>query len=75
MAEARHGSKKTMWIILAVVVIIVLAIIAFFALGGDADVDSEGDFEVPETDIDIEPPDVEGDVNVEEGGDAEAEVE
>lgn len=76
MATVREGSKRGLWIVLAILAVIVIVVVAFFALGGDADVDSEGgDIDLPETDVDVEPPDIEGDVDAEEGGDAEAEVE
>ena len=74
MAEHREGSKKGLWIVLAILAVIAIAVIAFFALGGDADVDTEGDLQVPETDVDIEPPDVDADIDTEEGGDAEADA-
>ena len=64
--------------LLAALVALAIAVIAFFALGGDADVDTEGgdvDVEVPDVDADINPPDVDADVDTSDGGDADAEAE
>ena len=58
--------------LLILLVIVALAIGAFFALGGSADVDTEGDFEVPEVDVDVNTPDV--DVDKEEAPPASAEA-
>lgn len=68
------GSNWWKWL-LGLLLLLALLALLFFALGGDADVDSEGgdiDVEAPEVDADIDAPDV--DVDVDEG-DAEAEVE
>jgi hypothetical protein len=51
----RGGIGKVLLVLLVVAVAVV---IGFFALGGDADVDSEGDLDVPDIDVDINPPDV-----------------
>ncbi len=67
--ERRGGAGK--WI-LALLVIAALAIGGFFLLGGDADVDTEGDLEVPEVDLDVNAPDV--DVDSEEAPPASAEA-
>lgn len=67
--ERRGGAGK--WI-LALLVIAALAIGAFFLFGGDADVDTEGDLEIPEVDVDVNAPDV--DVNSEEAPPASAEA-
>lgn len=64
--------------LLAVLVVLAVAVIAFFALGGDADVDTEGgdvDVEAPDVDADINAPDVDADVDTSDGGDADAEAE
>ena len=62
--------------IAAAVLLIALAVGAFFALGGDVDVDSEGgdvDVELPDTAVDVDAPDVDADVDVSvDEGDAEA---
>lgn len=70
-AEERRGSP--IWKILLVLLILAAAaVIAFFAFGGDADIDTEGDLEVPEVDVDVNAPDV--DVNSEEAPPADAEA-
>jgi hypothetical protein len=70
-AEDRRGSP--VWkILLVLLVLAAAAAIAFFALGGDADVDTEGDLEVPEVDVDVNAPEV--DVNSEEAPPADAEA-
>lgn len=53
--ERRGGAGR--WL-LVLLVVAVLAVGAFFMLGGDADVDTKGDLEVPEVDVDINAPDV-----------------
>ena len=74
------------WLLVALAVA-ALAVIAFFALGGDVSTDTEGRFDVdvqtPQVDVDVEPPQVDveapdidvdpGDVDVEQG-DAEADA-
>jgi hypothetical protein len=48
-------------ILIAVLVAGAIAVLLFFALGGDADVDTEGgdiDVEAPETDVDVDAPDI-----------------
>lgn len=47
----RKKSKAGLWIVLAVLVLAAIAVIAFFALGGDADVDGEVDVEAPNIDV------------------------
>ena len=51
----RGGAGR--WI-LGLLVVIALGIGAFFLLGGEADVDTEGDVEIPEVDVDVNAPDV-----------------
>lgn len=53
--QGRGGAGR--WF-LALLVIAVLAVAAFFAFGGDADVDTKGDLEVPEVDVDVNTPEV-----------------
>ena len=76
--EARRSSgKKWPWILLALLALIAIAIVAFFALGGDADVDTEGgdvDVEAPDVDADINAPEIDADVDTSDGGDADAEA-
>ncbi len=67
--ERRGGAGR--WI-LALLVVIALAIGGFFLLGGEADVDTEGDLEIPEVDVDVNAPDV--DVDSEEAPPASAEA-
>lgn len=55
--DGHRGSRAMRWI-LALLVIAALAIGAFFLLGGTADVDTKGDLEVPEVDVDVNAPDV-----------------
>lgn len=57
--EERRGGPMRWLLILLVVA--ALAIGAFFLFGGDADVDTEGDFEVPEVDVDVNTPEVDVD--------------
>jgi anti-sigma regulatory factor (Ser/Thr protein kinase) len=45
-------------ILLLLLAIGAVAVAAFFLFGGSADVDSEGDLEVPEVDVDVNAPDV-----------------
>ena len=59
-------------IILILLVIAALAIAAFFVLGGSADVDTKGDLEIPEVDVDVNAPDV--DVNSEPAPPASADA-
>lgn len=54
--ERRRGGAGR-WF-LALLVIAALSVAAFFAFGGSADIDTEGDLEVPEVDIDLNAPDV-----------------
>lgn len=54
--EERRGGAGRWFLVLLVVAI--LAVGAFFLLGGEADVDTEGDLEVPEVDVDVNTPDV-----------------
>ncbi|MGQ0431421.1 MAG: hypothetical protein ACT452_03315 [Microthrixaceae bacterium] len=54
----RGGAGRTLMVLLAVVA---LAVVAFFAFGGSADVDTEGDLEVPEVDVDVNVPNVDVD--------------
>ena len=53
-------------------IVAALAIGAFFLLGGEADVDTDGDLEVPEVDVDVNAPDV--DVDSEDAPPASAEA-
>lgn len=72
--ERPAKGKRGLSILLAILALIVIVVAAFFILGGDADVDTEGgnvDVEAPDVDADINAPDV--DVN--DGGDADAEAE
>lgn len=56
--ERRGGAGR---VLLVLLVIAALAIGAWFLLGGSADVDTEGDLEVPEVDVDVNNPDVDVD--------------
>ena len=67
--ERRGGAGR--WL-LVLLVVAVLAVGAFFMLGGDADVDTKGDLEVPEVDVDINAPDV--DVDTQDSPPASAEA-
>ena len=65
-----HGdrkSRKGLWILLAILAVIAAVAIAFFALGGDADVDGEVDVEAPNVDVQ-EGDDANVDAESEEGG-------
>ncbi|MET0729472.1 MAG: ATP-binding protein [Acidimicrobiales bacterium] len=70
--DRRRGGGVMRWI-LVLLVIAALAIGAFFLFGGEADVDTEGDLEVPEVDVDVNAPDV--DVDSEEAPPAEADAD
>lgn len=70
VVEQRRGGAGR-WI-LGLLVVAALVIGGFFLLGGDADVDTEGDLEVPEVDVDINAPDV--DVDSEDAPPASAEA-
>jgi hypothetical protein len=69
--------RSPVGIIVAVILaVLIIGAILFFVLGGEVDVDTEGDLEIPETDIDIDPPEIE---NTDDGievtpGDAEADA-
>lgn len=78
------GGGAAKWVI-GLIAAAVVAIVLFFAFGGDADVDTEpGDVDLPAADVDVDAPDIDaeapdvdvdpGSVDVEEG-DAEAEAE
>lgn len=60
-------------ILLFLLVVGALVVGGFFLLGGSADVDTEGDIEVPEVDLDVNAPDV--DVNSEDAPPASADAE
>lgn len=68
-APRRGGAGRTLMVL---IVIAALAVGAFFAFGGSADVDTKGDLEVPEVDVDVNVPDV--DVNSEEAPPASADA-
>lgn len=68
--EPRRGGAMR-WV-LAILVILAIVVIGFFALGGDIDFDSEGELEVPEMDVDVNPPDI--DVDSEEAPPADADA-
>lgn len=53
--ERRSGAGRALLVLLAVIAV---AALVFFLMGGSADVDSEGDLEVPEVDVDVNAPDV-----------------
>ena len=67
--ERRSGVGRALLILLAIAAV---AVLAFFLLGGSADVDSEGDVEVPEVDVDVNAPDV--DVSTSEAPPASADA-
>lgn len=67
--ERRSGAARVLIILLAIAAIVVAG---FFLLGGSADVDSEGDLEVPEVDVDVNAPDV--DATTEEAPPASADA-
>ncbi|CAN5595353.1 hypothetical protein BH18ACT1_BH18ACT1_00210 [soil metagenome] len=78
LGDRRTGRGKWRWVLLAVLALITVAVVAFFALGGDADVDTEGgdvDVEVPDVDADVNAPDIDADVDTSDGGDADAEAD
>ena len=54
--ERRRGGGGR--VLLVLVLIAALAVAAFFILGGSADVDTKGNLEVPEVDVDVNAPDV-----------------
>lgn len=61
--EYSSGGGMPGWLValLAVLALLAIAVVLFFALGGDADVDTEPgnvDVEAPDVDADVEPPDV-----------------
>lgn len=65
--------RSPVWKVLLVLLILAAgAVIAFFALGGTADVDTEGDLEIPEIDVDVNAPDV--DIDSEEAPPADADA-
>lgn len=68
-APRRGGVGRALVVLL---VIAALAVGAFFAFGGSADVDTEGDLEIPEVDLDVNAPDV--DVDSEEAPPASADA-
>jgi len=68
--EQRRGGPMRWLLIL--LLLVALAIAGFFALGGDADIDTKGDLEVPQVDVDVKTPDV--DVNTNEAPPASAEA-
>lgn len=68
--EERRGGPIRWLLVLLMIAALVLG--GFWLLGGEADVDTEGDFEVPEVDVDINTPDV--DVDSEEAPPASAEA-
>jgi hypothetical protein len=68
--ERRRGGAGTALLVL--VVIAALAVGAFFAFSGSADVDTEGDLEVPEVDVDVNAPDVDVTTNGAPPGSADA---
>lgn len=69
--DDRRGGGAMRWI-LALLVIAALAIGAFFLFGGSADVDTEGDLQVPKVDVDVNAPNV--DVDSEEAPPASADA-
>ena len=69
--ERRRSPWK--WVLLALLIIAAAVVIGFFALGGTADVDTEGDLEVPGVDVDVNSPDVT--VETDEAPPAEADAE
>lgn len=69
--DRRGGGAGKVLLVLAVLA--ALAVGAFFALGGSADVDTEGDVEVPEVDVDVNAPEV--DVDAEDAPPASAEAD
>jgi hypothetical protein len=80
--EPGRGRSRGPWgWLIALLALIAIGIALFFLLGGDVDLESEGQFdvEVPEVDADVAPPDVDlegGDLPEVEGGELpEVEVE
>ncbi|MGH1504118.1 MAG: hypothetical protein ACRBI6_11220 [Acidimicrobiales bacterium] len=81
-----EGSGGAMKWVLAAVAAVVLAVILFFALGGDADIDAEPgsvDVDAPSLDVDVDGPDIDAeapDIDVDPGsvdiedGNAEADA-
>lgn len=69
--------KRSPWgWLLAIVAAVAVAVVLFFALGGDADVDVDGgdiDVQTPDVDTDIDAPNVDADVDINEG-DADADA-
>lgn len=64
--------RRTGQMLLLLVVVVAIALATFFLLGGSADVDTEGDLEVPEVDVDVNAPEV--DVSTEEAPPASADA-
>lgn len=62
-------------VLLVLLILAAAAVIAFFAFGGSADVDTEGDLEIPEVDVDVNAPDVDVDSQEAPPADAEANAE
>lgn len=63
--------------LLALLAAIAVAVVLFFALGGDADVDTDGgnvDVQTPDVDADVDAPNVDADVDIDEG-DADADAD
>lgn len=76
----RRDPKRSPWgWLLALVAAAAVAVVLFFVLGGDADVDVDGgdvDVQTPNVDTDVDAPNVDADVDVNEGdADADAGVE
>ena len=71
--EPRVGrSGRSGRILLFLVIVVAFAVGGFFLLGGSADVDTKGDLEVPEVDVDVNVPEV--DVNSEDAPPASADA-
>jgi len=71
--EVEVGRRHPFWKgVLVVLILVAAAVIAFFALGGTIDVDTQGDLEVPEVDVDVNAPDV--NVDSDEAPPAEADA-
>ena len=68
--EPRSGRAGRILLFLLIVGALVVG--GFFLLGGSADVDTEGDLEVPEVDVDVNTPDV--NVNSEDAPPASADA-
>ena len=74
VVERDAPRRSPIWTVLLILLILaVAAVIAFFAFGGSADIDTEGDLEVPEVDVDVNAPDV--NVDSEEAPPADAEAD